>query len=332
MKSSLISEESVVLTRKKQNILNNIIFIDGFSGSGKSLIASIFGYLERTEFWQLDSRYEYISTFYYLGKLSEDAAHSMLQMTADNHIYDLMLSRYVNFRRTDQSSPYYGGLEKKYLDRLSKEEGNSIIEDVKTDNPILPIHLHALFGYTDVLFSAYKEKLKLYMIVLRNPFDLIKFWLEGDWVNRIGNDDRDFQFCIEKNEHVLPWYTVEYSDAYVMANELEKSILTVFNYYNRVFSAYKNSTLSKRKKILFIEFEKFIVEPNSYIDKICNILGTPRGNDFNSIMARLDLPRKNIVKGFFLDDFLKMYTDRLSVKYINLLHELDERYNEFIKK
>ena len=242
------------LSRENQNIIDNIVFIDGFSGSGKSLIASLFGYLQKTEKWQLDSKYEYVAILYYLDKINIDTAKTMLHLIADNHIYDLMLSRNVNFRTSDQSSPHYDGLEEKYLKRLSKMDGDKVVEDIKFNKYILPIHVHYIFGNSDILFSSYKAKLKLYLMVLRNPFDLIKAWHEGNWVNRIANDNRDYHICVQKDNNIVPWYTIDYYEEYISANDMEKAILTIYYYYKKVFTQYNNlSVINKNKTLLLIQ-------------------------------------------------------------------------------
>ena len=53
------------LSRNNLGIVNNIILIDGFSGTGKSLLGSILSHLPRAEQWQTDYFYEQISVINY---------------------------------------------------------------------------------------------------------------------------------------------------------------------------------------------------------------------------------------------------------------------------
>ena len=98
------------LERKKQNICNNIVVVDGFSRSGKSMVARMLGYLHRCEQWQTEYLYEFIAQMDGLNKISRDASEAIINMWVDIHIYNLMIGRNVNSRKTDSSSPYYDGL------------------------------------------------------------------------------------------------------------------------------------------------------------------------------------------------------------------------------
>jgi hypothetical protein len=63
---------SSILSRDSQILAKNIVLIDGFSALGESLIGPIFGYLERSEQWQVDDFYEYIAVLNYLGEISSE--------------------------------------------------------------------------------------------------------------------------------------------------------------------------------------------------------------------------------------------------------------------
>ena len=117
----------LLITRAGQNIASNIVIIDGFSNSGKSLIAPILGYLNKSEQWQMRYEYDYLSILHFLGEISTQSVSALLQLQADNHLYDLMISRNVNFRKTDSSSPYFDGLEEIYLSRIEQLEGDDVL-------------------------------------------------------------------------------------------------------------------------------------------------------------------------------------------------------------
>ena len=149
------------ITRAGQNIASNIVIIDGFSSSGKSLVAPILGYLDKTEQWQMRYEYEYLSILHLVGEISTQSASALLKLQADNHLYDLMIGRNVNFRKTDSSSPYYDGLEEVYLSRIEQEEGDHVLDREDNKGLILPLHVHYLFGKTDILYKGFDKNLKL---------------------------------------------------------------------------------------------------------------------------------------------------------------------------
>lgn len=320
--------------RKNQNICNNIVIIDGFSKSGKSMIASIFGYLNKCEQWQLDYRYEYIAALDSLNKISRDASETMINMWADNHIYDLTIGRNVNVRKTDVSSPYYDMLEKKFEERLSKQDGDNIVEEIKQLDPILPIHVHHTIGFSDLLLKGFANKLKLYTVSIRNPYKLINFFFEEQWPKRLCKDPRSFKLCIENsNGNIAPFYiSEEYTNIFQSANDIEKSILTVFIFHKKMFNMIDNADKETKSKIMLIPFDSFIVNPGMYIDKICEKLDTYRVKDFDKIMKRENLPRENsMIDDFTINDFLDHYSKaKISKNFQNMLLELENMYKDLL--
>jgi hypothetical protein len=313
------------LTRTGQNIASNIVIIDGFSGSGKSLVAPIFGYLDKTEHWQMSNEYDDLSTLHFLGELSTQSASALLKLQADRHLYDLMIGRNVNFRKTDQSSPYYYGLEEIYLSRIEKTEGDHVLSREENKELILPLHVHYIFGSTDILYKGFDKNLKLYLISIRDPFFLIDVWFNNSWPSILCEKQREFTMCCECDGGSVPWFATNYAKEYLSGNELEKSILTMFNYYSGVKKMYNSLSEIDLAKTLVIEFEEFAVRPEPYIDKISTILNTSRRDRFNDIMSKLSLPRETVdILGY--DAFLNKHKNILSHKYLILLEKLENIY------
>ena len=319
--------------RKNQTILNDLVIIDGFSSSGKSLFSSIFGYLERAEHWQLDYRYEYIASLEALGKIDRDTAKGLLNLWADNHIYDLFISRNINLRPTDVSSPYLVDLEQKYLNRIKKKDGDYIIDEIDNIKPILPLHIHYIIGYSDILLKGFGDKLKSYIITLRNPIELIKVWFEGDWVNKIGTKRREFHLCIEVNNKNYPCYTKDYIEEYEAGNDMEKSIMTIYYFHKNMITMLDNVEEKYRNKVIFVPFEDFSINPDKYIDELCLKLDTSRSSNFSEIMKKLNLPRNNENNNLLgSSDFIEQYDDSISIssKYIKMIYELEDMYKDFL--
>ena len=317
---------AVSITRAVQHIASNIVIIDGFSSSGKSLVAPILGYLDKTEQWQLHYEYEYLSILHLVGEISTQSASALLQLEADRHLYDLMIGRNVNFRKTDSSSPYYDGLEELYLSRIEQAEGDHVLNREDNKGLILPLHVHYLFGKTDILYKGFDKNLKLYLTVIRDPFFLIETWFNNEFPRNLCEKSREFTICCECDEGTVPWFATNYAKEYLTANELEKSILTVFNYYSSVRKMYNSLSKTDLVKTLVIEFEEFAVRPEPYIDKISSILNTSRRDRFDDIMKKLSLPRESVdILGY--DSFLKKYKNNLSQKYLNLLEKLENIYS-----
>ena len=321
---------SIFLGRDSQSLAKDIVLIDGFSSSGKSLIGPIFGYLERSEQWQVDDFYEYISILNYLGEVSSESLSALIKVNADKLLYNLSLGRNVNFRATDLSSPYYDNLQDLYLQRLNKKEGDSVSKEIIKYNPILPLNIHNMFGYSRALFDGFGDRLKLYIIMLRDPFVLIGEWHNRGWVNRLGSDNREFTLCINYNGNSIPWYALEYADQYLMSTDFEKAILTVYNLYNRIFKMYRNLTPKEKKKIMVIFFEDFELYPEGYINKICHTLNTKKSENFQYILQKLSLPKKNKAKELpSLKIFSNKHKKEIPENIYSLLQDLESDYLKF---
>ena len=124
--------------------------------------------LERFENWQIDYSFENIAVAHYLNKISYDAVDSILNTKSDELIYNLFIGRNVNFRASDQSSPFFIGNQNKYLNRIKDIDGSIILDRIKDNNPILPIHLHYIYGHTDILLNS---------LINKNGF--IYYYVEG---------------------------------------------------------------------------------------------------------------------------------------------------------
>ena len=78
-------------------------------------------------------------------------------------------------------------------------------------------------------------------------------------------------------------------------------------------------------KTLVVEFEEFVLRPETYIDKISGILKTSRRNSFDEIMKSVHLPR-DTVETLGRDAFYKKYRNDLSDRYVILLDRLENVY------
>ena len=256
------------VTRDAQKIANNIVIIDGFSRSGKSVVARLLGYLDRCEQWQTEYLYEFMAQLDGMKKISRDASISMINMWSDMHLYNLMIGRNVNARKTDLSSPYFDGLGKKFNERLKKPDGDIVLKEIKSINPILPLHVHHIFGHSDLLIKGFGDKLKAYIISLRNPCELADFYIS--WTNRLCKDSRSFKFCVKnKNGDKFPYYiTSNFQNKYKDCSSIEKSILTVYSFHQKMFKMFNKLDNSLKDKIIFIPFENFTSNPDKFIDEI----------------------------------------------------------------
>ena len=321
-----------VLERRAQCLVNEIVIIDGFSSSGKSLFGPFFGYLKRCEQWQIDGYYENVAVMNYLGVLDTRAVSALLKTYADKHIYNLAIGRNVNFRQSDCSSPYFDGLEDKYLARLTAPEGDITADKIKMSKPILPINVHNVFGFSDILIRGFDERLKLYILTLRDPIFLIESWHVRNWVNRICKVDREFTLCCLHKGSSIPWFVSEYADQYLAASDLRKSILTVYNYYSRIFRMFDNLEDETRKKIFIAPFEDFAINSVEYIEVLCDRLGTEKAEGFDSFMESYQVESEVLSRADSIGNFGEKYDSELTTDDCSMIRELGLMYQGFVER
>jgi hypothetical protein len=241
------------------------------------------------------------------------------------------IGRNVNFRSTDPSSPFFYKLEKKYLKRLNKKDKVYAYNEILKKNPIVISNIHYIFGYSKLLLNAFDKRLSMYILMLRDPFYLIDKWHKGNWPIRRAKDILDFGLCIKFKNKIIPWYAKEYATKYIKANNFEKSILTVYEYYKHVFQMFKNLKKKERKKMQLIFFEDFVNFPQKYNQKLFEKLKLGKEKNFNKILTKL-VPKQKYSCVTTFNFFNKKYSKIISPRYKKIIIELNNKYLDFFKK
>ena len=104
---------------RNRHLAPKIIVIDGLPGCGKTMLSPIISALDRVEVMTFSYELEYILTLSYLGKITDDAANTMIRISTDLKLYNLMMSRETNFRPSDLSSIFKHKSPIRYIKRLS---------------------------------------------------------------------------------------------------------------------------------------------------------------------------------------------------------------------
>ena len=103
MKTDIITKGKIILKRNV-SLIYKIVLVDGQGRSGKSLLAAVIGSFDSIQVERIEPIYEYIALLDNLKKIDRDAAVQIIQLRADMHLYESMISRNTNFRLRDQSS------------------------------------------------------------------------------------------------------------------------------------------------------------------------------------------------------------------------------------
>jgi len=318
---------------RPQNLANNIAIVDGFSGAGKSLLLPVLSHLDNGEVWQVSEETEGVCLLSYLNKIDYDAAKALVRKNFDKRIYELSISRNVNFRASDDSSIQGTLLTSKYEKRMKDAaEREQIVEKIQKNRPLLVMDAHYLFGFSDLYINSFGNSLSLYVFMLRNPAHLVSAYFLQDLEKRIGNDPMDVELCVEINGKIVPYYVVDCFDEYCQCNnDLEKVILIIYSYLQKVYSMYKGLDAKQREKFYFISFENFSTNPEFFMDDICETIGIKRADSYEKMLKCLELPRTEEEIDYKKTyELAKQKNITIRKKYKNMLDELIKNHKDFL--
>jgi hypothetical protein len=274
------------------NLCNQIIILDGLTGTGKTMFSPIINSFERVQNSRFEYMIEYLCISAKKGKLEKDAASSMLNLLADIKYYDGAISREVNFRPTDLSSVFSNPKALKYIKQLFLSDGEKAEIRIKKDNPILFFVTHQILSTIETAINAFGDRLKIVQMV-RHPLYLVNHW--ESYILMHGNNARDFTLWIDYKGESLPWFTEGWEELYLKSNSYDKSIFSICALMEYV---YEYANLEKMtSSLMFIPFEKFVLNPNIHIKQLELFLNIKSTNSTNKFLKRQNVPRISINDG-----------------------------------
>lgn len=279
---------------REPSIAGRVLFVGGHPGCGKTMLTPILGGFENVEIQKFNYPLEHICCLSLLEKLERDAAGSMIRMLTDLDIYNLMLSREVNFRFKDLSSIFKNPGGWRYIRRLFRNDGNGAVETIRQKNPILQITTHNALVLSPPLFEALGERVRM-VVILRHPLYMIKQWRV--YVEMYGKDPRDFTIWIDWKGKTVPFFARGWEEKYLDANPMDRVIYSVAHLSQKEDEVLSRLSPQEKSRVLLIPFEHFVLKPWPFVESIEHLLQTrltPRGR---REMKRQRVPRKNVADG-----------------------------------
>ncbi|MDP3244327.1 MAG: hypothetical protein Q8M83_01570 [bacterium] len=284
-----------MLTLSRPNYLaEKIVFLDGLTGTGKTLMAPLLSSLQRVELSKFDHIYEFLGALNSMEKIDSDAAEYLISMYADFALYNIMISREINFRFNDLSSVFRNCGTWRYLRRLWYKDGVAVEARIKKEKPILQIIAHQALPIMDSTFRALKGRLRVIEMV-RHPLYLIEHW--NTYIERYGCDPRDFTIWIDYNGKTLPWFARGWEELYSVFSPMDKVIYTIQWLTNQAEEMVSRLEVTQQKQILFIPFEHFVLKPFPFLRQIEELLETKMTSATKRVLRQQKCPRKQITAG-----------------------------------
>jgi hypothetical protein len=280
------------------HLAGKIVFLDGISGTGKTMMGSILSTLDRVEIQRLEHIHEYVCALHFLGRIEDDAAHLLIRMYTDLACYNLSIGREVNFRWQDLTGvPRRGELSIRYRERLSEPDGLAAVKRIRQHRPIVQIVSHQLMGVAQPLFDALGDRLRIVEMV-RHPLYLIEHWASvTGWV---GGDPRDFTVWRRwKNDHV-PWYAHGWESQFLKSNTTDRAILCVNWLYRQADAIRDTLDPSVRRRVVVVPFERFVIDPAPVMKRIESLLGTKSTSATRRELKKQRVPRPITTAGLDL--------------------------------
>lgn len=270
----------------QESIAKNLLFVDGITRSGKSLLSHVIGTFEKVEHIQFINPLEHLVAGMSLGFVDLQFAQAFINSHMNEAVYNTLLSRNINFRPEDQTGVPNHPQFKMYQDRLNRKDGDDVIEELRKATVLFPFMTHDMM----VNLSVLKElKLEFKMLeIYRNPITNIQSCIKRGWGERFGSDPRAFTLNLENGTTLIPWYCAGEEQKWSTFNQTERCVWMVTTLLQR---SIKQQRLYGDDSILTFSFENFVQNSSEVISHIEVFLGRKKTEFTDYYLAQADCPR-----------------------------------------
>ncbi len=290
--------------KKSKTFSNKVVFVNGFSASGKTMLAPIISSMQNVETIIYPYEIEWLSSFLYTDSIDTQVYQEFIKQYSDHTIYNQMMGRNSNFRYKDVSTVLTKQKFFKYIKRCFTKGDNVIPKKIVRENPSLCFASSHLLFFINEISSALNNRL-LFIETVRDPiymFKQIKVLFEDVYIN---NKEKLFTFICENQVSqslFFDYYSGE--DAFVKLDKNDLNEICV-NYIERIFNFYFNFDFKKlnmeNNLFILLPFEKFVTKPDLTIDKILDFLKIKKTKSLQDEMKKQNVPRKLINQGLNRD-------------------------------
>lgn len=305
---------------KKYPFDTDYIFIDGMSRSGKGAIAPIVSSLSNVEHFQSNYNLDRIVSLLENGDISDQGFEYLLHTDLIMDAWFQMIGRNLNTNHHDITSILNSKMSNTYRERESMQD--TAASFIEITEKIETLRLKFCFITDDwVSHAGYIRQLvptSKFIFSVRNPIDLVFAFLRSGRGHRFGKDKRLLHPTYTVNGFQnIPMFACKRAAQYHNASETEKACLSVLELLSPYLEKY--NSLVKMKGVLFINFDKFVCEPDKTIEEICDLINVETTLYTQTMLQNARIPRE-----------LNHYKHRQVVNYIysNISEALRDELNE----
>jgi len=280
--------------------------------------------MSRVEKMRLDSQIDYIPRYYFLGKMSLDAAVTALKSEFDEKYYSSSISRDINFRIDDYSGALKQANRFKYFRRLFLPADDAAIKRINNEKPIFQEMTHDGLHVASLYFLALRERLKL-IHVFRDPVGNIYEQNLRDFGTRIGLDPRELQLTFIWDNRPVPLMAIGKEEEWLSGNSTERLVLIVDQMFRFNIQGFLDLNEKDSKKVFLIEFEDFLKDPYPYMNKLEVFIGQDFSKASKRILKREKCPR--LIDSNQRKNRIKEIRSEIGKKYDDMFMNLIEDYD-----
>lgn len=269
----------------------NLVVVTGLSRSGKSMLAPIVASLERSENLKMNYTLEQFPVLNQLGLISDHVAAYLMRYTVNFIIYDSMIGRNSNFRFSDWTSIWNSSDPRKYFKRLMSEEGDVVFDKIEKKNHLNVFMFHNALWHAEIFFHAFPE-LKMIHIE-RHPIDVIHSWFRRGYGSNFYAKDRSAIALISNsnNNSNSPYHAFGWEEEYNELAEMDRIIRMINFIQGKHQETYSSLSKEKRDRIMTVNFERIVTNPNPVVGKICEFLETRETLHTSVVLKKQKCPR-----------------------------------------
>lgn len=293
----------------RNNFLSNkILMLDGLIGGGKGLISGCMPYFKGVESYLAKPEIEQICFLSYIKNISFDSACGLIKTWCDQESYKSSLLRHSNFRIYDDSSVIRHPNKFEFIKRFLTSDSLKLEKEFIENRKILNIMLHNTTPYAEPIFSALEDRL-VFVRVNRSPvtsymINHISNWTER-WVNDYKNPMLTRSVRFNNKDELVPFFIDDYEE-YLSANKLERAVLSIIHWIDEGNTFIDNAKIKYKSTVIEIPFEKFVLDPDPFLEDISEALGRKLLHSFKSHLRKQKLPRKFLTDAPYHRYFYKM--------------------------
>ncbi len=310
----------------KAYLIDKVLFLNGLTRAGKFLLGKLVSCIEGVEYFQYVSALEHLPFLQKMGFVTEEAALSLIRVQVDEHAYNGIIGRNLNFRFTDASSIYNAPHFDRYLARSLESDIPALLEKFKAEGGLPCYIIHETLPNISIFYKAFPEV--RIIDFHRHPVDIAHSWLKRGWGHRYAEDPLSFCPIIEAGQKSAPWYAESWQEEYENLSPIDRILRSVSFLMQEGEKSYQKLSETEQKKMIRISYESLVGNTEATVKQLATFLGSSVTEALPSVMAREKLPNKSLFqnRAHKLSEIEKL----ASKKYFEILCHLSDLYQKEI--